>query len=416
MRGDGSQLRRAGASTMLLVLLGCSREQPSGPSEATGGSPAATLEASAMSPPLGPPVDRAPPRVGMSYIPPGALVVGTPPDRRPRRADREVSGEQVMLQGYYIDIYSYPNEEGAIPVTNVTQAEARALCAEQGKRLCTELEWERACKGPDNRVYEYGDTFQAEACRLGSRAALRPSGYYSTCQSDFGVHDLHGGPFEWTESGYGRGYERGEVVLKGGSGSPAEVHGRCANLEPEKPEKRSGQIGFRCCLGDVTSDPITLEARFAPGLLPRVKFDADLEEQMLAALPDEVKASLAKIGPAKRQRVWLWRPIANEELHLMAVCARAPAHNAGPACGLSVVRVAPGTVKTLAWISSGKWVADLHKPGPLTHLMLLGGDERGSFKRSLIYKYGDVAVGDLVWGWEQARDAKKRSRSGTKNP
>ena len=71
--------------------------------------------------PLGPPASRPEPRVGMSYIPPGALVVGTAPDHRPRRADREVAGEQVMLDGFYIDHFAYPNEEGAIPVTSVTQ-------------------------------------------------------------------------------------------------------------------------------------------------------------------------------------------------------------------------------------------------------------------------------------------------------
>lgn len=397
-----------------LILASCSRKV--WPEEdADPGAGGTIALAPAGGPPLGPPVERAPPRVGMAYIPPGALVVGTPAERRPRRADREVAGEQVMLQGYYIDIYPYPGEEGAIPVTNVSQDEARALCAERGKRLCTELEWERACKGPDNRVYEYGDGFLADACRLGTHAVLRPSGYYTSCQSDFGVHDLHGGPFEWTESGYGRGLSRGEVVLKGGSGTPAEVLGRCANLEPKAPETRSGQIGLRCCLGDATADPIELEALFSPGLIPRVRFDAALEDEMLAALPPEVVESLGRVGVPKRQRVWLWRPVANEELHVMAVCARSPAKTTGPSCGLSVVRVAPGTVKTLAWISSGKWVSDLHKPGPMTHLLLLGGDERGSFKRSLIYRYGDVSVGDLVWGWEKARD-QKRSGSRAKRP
>lgn len=416
MRTLGASPRLAAFALLALFLVSCSRNASSGEDPVRGAGGAVTVISPPTSPPLGPPAERAQPRAGMAYVPPGALVVGTPAERRPRRADREVAGEQVMLQGYYVDIYPYPGEEGAIPVTNVSQSEARALCAEQGKRLCTELEWERACKGPDNRVYEYGDGFQSEPCRLGAQAVLRPAGYYTSCQSDFGVHDLHGGPFEWTESGYGRGLLRGEVVVKGGSGTPAEVVGRCANLEPQNPETRSGRIGFRCCIGEVSSDPIELTARFPPGLIPRARFDADLEDEMLAALPPEVMTALGRIGVPKRQRVWLWHPVGNEELHMMAVCARSPAKISGPSCGLSVVRVAPGSVKTLAWISSGKWVSDLHKPGPLTHLVLLGGDERGSFKRTLTYRYGDVSVGDMVWGWEKALEKKRSSRGRTERP
>ena len=86
----------------------------------------------------------------MVWVPAGALVAGTPPEQLPRIADEEMPGEQVVLQGFYIDIFAYPNEEGAIPKTNVTHAAGGELCAEQGKRLCTELEWERACKGPQN--------------------------------------------------------------------------------------------------------------------------------------------------------------------------------------------------------------------------------------------------------------------------
>jgi len=114
-------------------------------------------------------------------------------------------GEQVILKGYYVDLYPYPNEEGAIPQTNVTQAEAQALCDAQDKRLCTELEWERACKGPDNRLYEYGDRYQPGRCEMGRPARLVPGGVNAGCVSDFGVHDLHGGVWEWTSSPWGRG-------------------------------------------------------------------------------------------------------------------------------------------------------------------------------------------------------------------
>ncbi len=60
----------------------------------------------------------------MVWVPRGPLVAGTPEGSLPRAADEEMPGEQVILKGYYIDVFPYPNEEGAIPLTNVSQAAA----------------------------------------------------------------------------------------------------------------------------------------------------------------------------------------------------------------------------------------------------------------------------------------------------
>lgn len=367
----------------------------------------ATPQGGEKGPPLGPPVDQPAPRVGMAYIPPGALVVGTTPDERPRRADRELSGEQVMLDGFYIDQFAYPNEEGAIPVTNVTAQEAKALCQEKGLRLCTELEWERACKGPDNRTFEYGDTYREEACKTGRPAELRPSGYHVSCQSDFGVRDMHGGPFEWTASAYKRGRDKGEVALRGGNGTDGEVVGRCANAEPELPETRSGTIGFRCCAGDVNEAEVNLEVAHQAGLIPRVRFEEEIEKSLLSALPAEAKKALSEAGEISRQRVWLWRPVANEEIHLMALCGRGKPRPFGPHCGLFMARVVPGNVQALAWVSSGEWAPNLHRPGPHEMLFLIGGDRSGSFKRLITYRFGELQVGPLSKGVPKSKKSTK---------
>jgi formylglycine-generating enzyme required for sulfatase activity len=68
----------------------------------------------------------------MVWIEGGSLVAGTPVNVVPRKADREMSGEQVVLDGFYIDEYAYPNEQGAIPTTGVTQADAEQMCEERG--------------------------------------------------------------------------------------------------------------------------------------------------------------------------------------------------------------------------------------------------------------------------------------------
>src|SRR5579883_2586174 len=85
------------------------------------------------------------PRAGMVWIPAGVLRAGSAPDEVPRVADAELPGTEIAIGGFYIDVLPYPDETGAIPTTNVTRDEAARLCDKQGKRLCSELEWERAC-------------------------------------------------------------------------------------------------------------------------------------------------------------------------------------------------------------------------------------------------------------------------------
>lgn len=401
-------LKRYTSASLFFLALGCDgykrvetwfseRFLPRQGSELSAAPTAMALEGEGALP-LGPPADRPAPQSGMVYIPPGALVVGTPPDKRPRRADRELPGEQVMLDGYYIDQFAFPNEEGAIPITNVNQTEAAALCAEKEKRLCTELEWERACKGPDNRAYEYGESYREETCRTGRPALLIPSGYNVGCQSDFGVHDMHGGPFEWTSDQYGRGSEEGDIVLRGGNARDGEVVGRCANLEPENGASRSGAVGFRCCAGPKNETKIELEKRFPPGLIAHTQFEEEVEKSLISALPDEARMTLKAGGDIVRERVWLWRPVANEELHLIALCGRGPKGPRFTRCGIFLARLSPARVQGLAWVSSGEWVANLHRPGPQEMLFVIGGDQRGSFKRLLKYRSGDVSVGELSWG------------------
>jgi len=202
----------------------------------------------------------------MVWIDPGPLVAGTPPGQLPRLADQEMPGEQVILKGFYIDVYPYPNEEGAIPLTNVAQAGASKLCAEQDKRLCGELEWERACKGPKNTTYEYGNAYHADRCGTGSEPMLKPSGLRVACRSDFGVRDLHGGAFEWTASAWGRGTEAGFFTVRGGNSPNGELTGRCANAEPKQPGSSAASIGFRCCAGPPNSVEVVLDVRRGPRL------------------------------------------------------------------------------------------------------------------------------------------------------
>ena len=189
-----------------LSVSGCSScrhaPDPGGSGRAADGSASGVGSGAIVIRPASLAGDSGAPRPGMTWVPPGTLRAGTPPDRAPRVADEEPAGAPVEMGGFYIDMLPFPNEPGAIPTSNVTREEAEQLCSGKGKRLCTELEWERACKGPENASYEYGDTYRASACGTGvapEEAAHRPAGEHAQCKSGFGVADMHGGVWEWTD-------------------------------------------------------------------------------------------------------------------------------------------------------------------------------------------------------------------------
>ncbi len=162
--------RRSIGVLALLALGSCGHDTAEG---ATGAKSDAV-----PAPPAQADAGAAAPR-GMIWISPGTLRAGTPKNVVPRIAEEEMPGVDVSLGGYWIDALPYPNEPGAIATSNVSRDEAEQLCASQSKRLCTELEWEHACKGAANATYEYGDVYSAEKCGTGGhhrRGLAAPGG------------------------------------------------------------------------------------------------------------------------------------------------------------------------------------------------------------------------------------------------
>jgi sulfatase modifying factor 1 len=373
--------RGAAAWLLLLLLASCrERELPVLLDDPT--------EPGSSSAPLDP---RAPPR-GMLWIPPGILLAGTPEDRLPRQPDAEMPGAQVVLKGFFIDEFPFPNEPGAIPLTGVTRDEAQELCEKQGRRLCTELEWERACKGPDQRIYAYGDAYRAADCGTGAPPpGTPPVGLLPNCRSAFGVRDLHGSVAQWTASPWGRGEDSGRVAVRGGTGEPGEVFARCAHVFPEHPEKRSPRLGFRCCAGERNLAEVTINlVRGEPlqGIGNREEFQKLLVQQPPAELKERLASSKA---PFKALQTWRWRPVSNEELLLQAGCA-----HPGPLslCGIAVHRLPPGRPpEALAFASSGWWLPTLNETDDPRDFYVYGGDKDGGFRRYLGYSYGRVVVG-----------------------
>ena len=333
-----------------------------------------------------------PARPGMVWVPPGVLLAGTPPGRLPRVADEELPGVRIEMGGFFIDRFNSPAEPGAIPQTALNQATARDICETQGKRLCTELEWERACKGPDNLTYEYGDKYDAEACATGNDA-LAPNGVNTRCESGFGVHDMHGSAWNWTSSAWGRGSDDRRVSVRGGNGDDGELVGRCANARGQDPGKDDPRIGVRCCAGEVNAASVALTVTRGSELQYR-PFDPRIAEQLNDFVPEEIGISV-KGRPAadafRVERLWMWRPIGNEELILGGGCAHPPTHDA---CGVVVARLRVGKPERVGFVSSDWWIPTVGEHDQPRTVYAYGGDIGGAFRKAVIYRWGRISEGD----------------------
>lgn len=335
---------------------------------------------------------------GMVWIAPGTLRAGSPPNVMPRIADEEMPGTPIEMGGFYIDEYPFPNEPGAIPTTNVTRDEAAKACSAKGKRLCTELEWERACKGPENLTYEYGATYEKDVCSMGvvpERAAHRPNGEHASCRSGFGTFDMHGGASEWTDSTWARRPGGSELaVVRGGNARTGELAGRCANASGRLASSKQATVGFRCCAGARNEAAVILP----PSSLPVFERKPDREVATLTAPLAELatnlwgsKATLA--SDYEFQRAWHWHPVNNEELLVAVGCEK----EGGPwaHCGVIIARVVDGDATMLAQFATGPHIADLlAKDAEPKHLRARGIDVRGTFARDLDYVYGRIRLAE----------------------
>ena len=89
------------------------------------------------------------------------------------------------------------------PAIGISWNEAREYCKEIGKRLPTEAEWEKACRGPEGFRYGYGDFFDRK--RTDARTAENRIASYPLTGSNtnsFGLYDMTGGVLEWVADVY----------------------------------------------------------------------------------------------------------------------------------------------------------------------------------------------------------------------
>ena len=153
---------------------------------------------------------------------------------------------------------------GRRPVINVSWEDAKAyvewLSGETGEayRLLSEAEWEYACRAGTETRYCFGDTITAKQANFDGKVGKTTEvGSYPA--NPWGLYDMHGNVWEWTEdvrhdnyegapddgSAWTEGGDSGRRVLRGGSWSYEPRNLRSAYRIGNIPGNRSGYLGFR---------------------------------------------------------------------------------------------------------------------------------------------------------------------------
>jgi formylglycine-generating enzyme len=150
------------------------------------------------------------------------------------------------------------------PMTNVTWFGAWGFCKYFGNRLPTEMEWEKAGRGTDERPFPWGDEILRENANFyssrdpfedmssfGSRTS--PVGFYNgqkygdyqtlDSASPYGLYDMAGNVWQWTGNVYEGMHYR---FMRGGSKDTYDMDLRLWVRNNATPTYFSPGVGFRC--------------------------------------------------------------------------------------------------------------------------------------------------------------------------
>lgn len=177
------------------------------------------------------------------------------------RIESEMDYQQVELESYSIDLrlvsneeyaefrplhrHFFPPEEGNLPAVNVSYEEACQFAEWLGKRIPSELQWEKAARGTDGRLFPWGNDFDPE--RLNSaesgRRALTPVDAFPQGASPYGCLNMAGNVWEWTSTLWEPGSSL--MAKKGGCALNYEPHMHSSARFEDPPEMRLRWAGFR---------------------------------------------------------------------------------------------------------------------------------------------------------------------------
>ena len=183
------------------------------------------------------------PAIEFVDIPAGRFIMGSPADEKGRQDDEiphEVTLSAFKMSKYPVTIAQYNqfckatgrkkpwygrHSQGDLPVSQVTWYDAQAFAQWMGCRLPTEAEFEYAARANTSTPFYTGDCITTEQanfngkkpygdCAKGSfRKKPLPVGSFPP--NGFGLYDMHGNIWEWTNDWYGEYDPHDKVNPKG---------------------------------------------------------------------------------------------------------------------------------------------------------------------------------------------------------
>jgi len=146
------------------------------------------------------------------------------------------------------------------PVSGISIEDARAYTRWltetgllPGARLCTELEWERAARGADGRIWAHGDRIEPDDANIDRTYGRKDLGWgpdevgaHPASTSPFGLQDTVGNAWEWVERA--EDDKDDSVVQRGGGWYQASPSAEAANRESNSPHARQAWSGTRLCV------------------------------------------------------------------------------------------------------------------------------------------------------------------------
>lgn len=205
-------------------------------------------------------------------IPAGRFYAGSVPGDEGRDPTLEPVSTTYDLPAFSIDALPYPGKPGEPPLTGVSQTEAARLCSERGARLCTELEWERACKGPNGDLFSAGAAWDPTCAKTPEQ-----------CVSGFGVRSMGAALEEWTASMVVDGGPK-HVAVRGSLAGAAAASHRCAARHAIDPSASGRPIGFRCCSGPAPS--MSIAAIESAPTFRKGTIDAAKLSEVVSSIPE----------------------------------------------------------------------------------------------------------------------------------
>lgn len=192
----------------------------------------------------------------MVYIPAGEFIMGDAEEPNTR------GGKSVMSHAFFIDRYEMSHEtfkemrpehsfhpkKAHWPVAFVAYAEAEFFCQGQGKRLPTEMEWEKAARGTDGRKWAW--KIYVDHPNNGFSGFMpEPVDKRKNWISPYGVYGMGHNVWEWVADDYKlAGRAETFKVVRGGL---LQTH-LTIQFSPTwfrnwmDPESKLNFLGFRC--------------------------------------------------------------------------------------------------------------------------------------------------------------------------